>query len=52
MASLVKIGHIFLNLDRVLSIEDLYAPTKQDKVTTPSPGGDGFSGDACGNPLR
>ena len=32
MASLVKIGHIFLNLDRILSIEDLYASTKQDKM--------------------
>jgi hypothetical protein len=32
MANIVKINQIYLNLDRVLSIEDLFAGTKEDKV--------------------
>ncbi len=32
MASLVKIGHTFLNFDRILCVEDHYAATKQDRI--------------------
>jgi hypothetical protein len=32
MAHLIKIGHIFLNLDRVRAVEDLFATTREDKV--------------------
>ena len=32
MANLIKIGSIFLNLDRVLRVDDLYARTKEDKL--------------------
>jgi hypothetical protein len=32
MANIVKINQIYLNLDRVRSIEDLFAGTKEDKI--------------------
>ena len=32
MADLIKIGHTFLNLDLVTSVEDLFPSSKQDKV--------------------
>lgn len=32
MANLIKIGHTFLNLDRVLAVEDRYAPGREDTV--------------------
>src|SRR5438270_508354 len=35
MANLVKIGHVFLNLDLVRSIEDLFTGTREDKVVVP-----------------
>ena len=32
MASLIKIGSTFINLDRVLQVDDLFARTKEDKL--------------------
>ena len=32
MVNLIRIGHIYLNLERVQSIEDLFASTREDKV--------------------
>jgi hypothetical protein len=32
MADLIKIGHTFLNLDRVLAVEDQFADGKGDRV--------------------
>jgi hypothetical protein len=32
MANLIKIGHTFLNLDRVLAVEDQFTNGKGDKV--------------------
>src|SRR5947209_16439647 len=32
MASLIKIGHIYLNLDLVQSIEDFFPRNKEDKI--------------------
>ncbi|MGP0063772.1 MAG: hypothetical protein ACLQGP_09265 [Isosphaeraceae bacterium] len=32
MASLIKISSTFINLDRVLQVEDLFARTKEDKL--------------------
>jgi hypothetical protein len=32
MTSLVKIGSTFINLDRVLQVDDLFARTKEDKL--------------------
>jgi hypothetical protein len=32
MAHLVKIGHVFLNLDRVEAVEDLFPLSKEDKI--------------------
>lgn len=41
MANLIKIGHIFLNLNLVQSIEDLFASTKEDKVVVHFGSGEG-----------
>jgi hypothetical protein len=43
MANLIKIGHTFLNIDRVECIEDLYLSTKEDKVVIRFSGADGGS---------
>ena len=32
MANLIKIGSTFINLDRVLRVDDLYPRTKEDKL--------------------
>jgi hypothetical protein len=32
MASLIKIGSTFINLDQVLQVDDLFARTKEDKL--------------------
>jgi hypothetical protein len=32
MASLIKIGSTFINLDRVLQVDDLFARTKENKL--------------------
>jgi len=32
MASLVKIGSVFLNLDQVFRVDDLFASTREDKL--------------------
>jgi hypothetical protein len=32
MASLIKIGNVFINLDRVVSVEDRFASTKEDSI--------------------
>ena len=41
MPNLIKIGHVFLNLDRVQSIEDFFASTKEDRVVVGFDGGEG-----------
>ena len=40
MASLVKIGSLFLNLDQVLRVDDLFARTKEDKLVIHFSSGD------------
>ena len=32
MTHLIKIGHVFLNLDRVETVEDLFSQTREDKI--------------------
>ena len=41
MANLVKIGSVFLNLDQVLRVDDLFASTREDKLVVYF----GFGGD-------
>lgn len=43
MAHLVKIGHVFLNLDRAEAIEDLFATNKEDKMIVRFGPGEGHS---------
>ena len=40
MASLVKIGSLFLNLDQVLRVDDLFARTREDKMVVHFSSGD------------
>jgi hypothetical protein len=40
MASLVKIGSLFLNLDQVLRVDDLFARTREDKMVIHFSSGD------------
>jgi hypothetical protein len=40
MASMVKIGAFFLNLDQVLRVDDLFARTKEDKLVVYFSSGD------------
>jgi hypothetical protein len=40
MANLVKIGSLFLNLDQVLRIEDLFTRTKEDRLVVYFSSGD------------
>jgi hypothetical protein len=40
MASLVKIGSIFLNLDQVLRVDDLFARSREDKLVIHFSSGD------------
>ena len=52
MADLIKIGHTFLNLDLVTSVQDLFPSSKQDKVVVRfGPGNElEFSGAGGGRP--
>ena len=43
MANLIKIGPLFLNLDLVQTIEDLFASTREDKVVVHFGNGEGNS---------
>jgi hypothetical protein len=43
MANLIKIGHFFLNLDRVEAVEDLFATSKEDKVVVRFGAGEGHA---------
>jgi hypothetical protein len=40
MASLVKIGSLFLNLDQVLRVDDLFARSREDKLVIHFSSGD------------
>ena len=40
MASLVKIGSLFLNLDQVLRVDDLFTRTREDKLVVHFSSGD------------
>ncbi len=40
MASLVKIGSLFLNLDQVLRVDDQFARTREDKLIVHFSSGD------------
>jgi hypothetical protein len=40
MASLVKIGSLFLNVDQVLRIEDLFTRTREDRLVVYFSSGD------------
>jgi hypothetical protein len=40
MANLVKIGSLFLNLDQVLRVDDLFARTKEDRLVVYFSSGD------------
>ena len=40
MANLVKIGSMFLNLDQVIRIDDLFARTKEDRLVVYFSSGD------------
>jgi len=40
MANLVKIGSLFLNLDQVLRIEDLFTRTREDRLVVYFSSGD------------
>lgn len=40
MASLVKIGSLFLNLDQVLRVDDLFARSREDKMVIHFSSGD------------
>ena len=43
MAHLIKIGHVFLNLDRVEAVEDLFTTTKEDRIVVRFGTGEGDS---------
>jgi hypothetical protein len=40
MANLIKIGSLFLNLDQVLRVDDLFARTKEDRMVVYFSSGD------------
>ena len=40
MANLIKIGSVFLNLDQVLRVDDLFNRTKEDKMVVHFSSGD------------
>jgi hypothetical protein len=40
MASLVKIGSLFLNLDQVLRVDDVFARSREDKLVVHFSSGD------------
>ena len=40
MAFMVKIGNLFLNLDQVLRVDDLFARTREDKLVVYFSSGD------------
>jgi hypothetical protein len=40
MANLVKIGSLFLNLDQVLRVDDLFARTREDRMVVYFSSGD------------
>lgn len=40
MASLIKIGSLFLNLDQVLRVDDLFTRTREDKLVVHFSSGD------------
>ena len=40
MANLIKIGSLFLNLDQVLRVDDLFSKTKEDRMVVHFSSGD------------